>query len=234
MDLSIIVPAYNEEKRMVPFLNELIEFSKQLENFEIILVNDGSKDKTLDIMNDLKKSNENIKIMSYNQNKGKAGALREGVNFASGNKILFIDADGSIPPYEIREMVSKLDKYDVVVGNRASKESKVDQSFTRKITGTLFNLYVNFLFKLNIKDNLCGFKGFKKEIAKKLFNELISKGWIFDVELFYRIKKNDYSLYQQPIRWINKKDSKIKPFDPVKMAFQLLVLKKKILSEKMV
>jgi hypothetical protein len=85
---------------------------------------------------------------------------------------------------------------------------------------------------LRIKDNLCGFKGFKREIAKKLFNELISRGWIFDVELFYRIKQKKYSLYQQPIRWINKKDSKIGIFDPIKMAFQLMSLKKELYDQK--
>jgi dolichyl-phosphate beta-glucosyltransferase len=232
MDLSIIVPAYNEEKRMIPFLEDLIKFSKTLKSYEIILVNDGSKDKTLEIMEGLKKKNKNIKIVSYEQNKGKAGALKEGINSALGEKILFIDADGSIPPYEIKEMVNKLDNYDVVVGNRASKESKITQSLLRKTTGILFNTYVNILFGLGLQDNLCGFKGFRKNIAKYLFNNLISKGWIFDVELFYRIKEKSYSLYQQPIRWINKKDSKIKPFDPIKMAFQLIILRKKIVSKK--
>jgi hypothetical protein len=100
------------------------------------------------------------------------------------------------------------------------------------MTGLMFNKYVNFLFNLDINDNLCGFKGFKKEIAKELFNSLISKKWIFDVELFYRIKQKGYSLFQQPIRWINKKDSKIKPFDPIKMAFQLILLKKSLKSQK--
>lgn len=231
MKLSIIVPAYNEEKRIVPFIASLLEFSKGLRDYEIIFVNDGSRDNTLGVIRSFTKGNKNVKIISYVHNKGKAGALKEGVKLASGDKILFIDADGSIPPHEIKNMVAKLDDYDVVVGDRHSKKSKIDQSVLRLFTGNCFNAYVNLLFRLNVPDNLCGFKGFRKKIAKKLFGELISKRWIFDVELFYRIKRHGYSIYFLPVRWINKKGSKIGIFDPLKMALQLLDLRKKLKAE---
>ena len=226
MKVSIVVPCYNEENRIKPFLTSLIQFSKDnLKSYEIIVVNDGSKDKTLDV---LKEFSKDIKLISYEKNKGKGGAVREGVLSSIGEKVLFIDADGSIQPDEIPKMLEKLDSYDVVVGDRASKDSDVNAIALRNITGKLFNFYVNVLFGYKTWDNLCGFKGFKKEIAKDLFTDLIAYGWIFDVELFYKIHKKNYTLYKLPIKWVHKGDSKIKLLDPFKMFFQLIKLRMKL------
>ena len=226
MKVSIVVPCYNEENRIKPFLTSLIQFSKDnLKSYEIIVVNDGSKDKTLDV---LKEFSKNIGIISYDTNKGKGGAVREGVLSSIGEKVLFIDADGSIQPDEMPKMLEKLDSYDVVVGDRASKDSDVNAIALRNITGKLFNFYVNVLFGYKTWDNLCGFKGFKKEIAKDLFTDLIAYGWIFDVELFYKIHKKNYTLYKLPIKWVHKGDSKIKLLDPFKMFFQLIKLRMKL------
>ena len=226
MKVSIVVPCYNEENRIKPFLTSLIQFSKaNLKNYEIIFVNDGSKDKTLDV---LKEFSKDIKLISYEKNKGKGGAVREGILSSMGEKVLFIDADGSIQPDEIPKMLEKLDSYDVVVGDRASKDSDVNAIALRNITGKLFNFYVNVLFGYKTWDNLCGFKGFKKEIAKDLFTNLIAYGWIFDVELFYKIHKKNYTLYKLPIKWVHKGDSKIKLLDPFKMFFQLIKLRMKL------
>ena len=226
MKVSIVVPCYNEENRIKPFLTSLIQFSKDnLKSYEIIVVNDGSKDKTLDV---LKEFSKDIKLISYEKNKGKGGAVREGVLSSIGEKVLFIDADGSIQPDEMPKMLEKLDSYDVVVGDRASKDSDVNAIALRNITGKLFNFYVNVLFGYKTWDNLCGFKGFKKEIAKDLFTNLIAYGWIFDVELFYKIHKKNYTLYKLPIKWVHKGDSKIKLLDPFKMFFQLIKLRMKL------
>ena len=226
MKVSIVVPCYNEENRIKPFLTSLIQFSKaNLKNYEIIFINDGSKDKTLDV---LKEFSKDIKLISYEKNKGKGGAVREGILSSMGEKVLFIDADGSIQPDEIPKMLEKLDNYDVVVGDRASKDSDVNAIALRNITGKLFNFYVNVLFGYKTWDNLCGFKGFKKEIAKDLFTDLIDYGWIFDVELFYKIHKKNYTLYKLPIKWVHKGDSKIKLLDPFKMFFQLIKLRMKL------
>lgn len=229
MKVSIIVPAYNEEKRIIGFLNDLIIFSKNnLNDYEIILVNDGSTDGTLRILENQTKGEENISIISYKKNKGKGGAVREGILRAVGEKILFIDADGSIHPNQIHKLLEKLDDYDVVVGSRSLKESEVKMGLLRKNLGKIFNFYVNVLFFINIKDNLCGFKGFKKKVAKDLFENLQSMGWIFDVEIFLKIKKTGYSLDELPIKWEYKKGSKITILGPFKMYFQLLKLRLKL------
>ncbi len=232
LEFSIIVPAYNEENRIEPFLNDLHSFSKNFKNYEILLVNDGSTDNTLNIFEQFKNKGNNVKIISYSKNKGKGYAVKTGIFNSKGKKIIFIDSDGSIPPKEILKMIDLLDKYDAVVGSRAHKDSKIKTSTSRLITGVVFNAYANLLFKNNIKDHLCGFKGFKREIAFKLFNDLISRRWIFDVELFYKIRKNKMRLYELPIEWIHKDKSKIKLIDPLKMFFQLIVLRFKLLKIK--
>ena len=228
MKTSIVVPLYNEEKRAGKFLGELLEFSKKnLDDYEIILVNDGSNDNTLGLIKKYE-SPEKVKIISYEINRGKGGALKEGFKAANGEKILFIDADGSIPPQEITQMLEKLDEYDVVIGDRTSKESDVDTTIIRKFTQISFNFIVNLLYNLRISDTLCGFKGFKKNIGKKLFGELISDRWIFDVEILYRAKKNNYKIFMLPIKWEHRSGSKITALGIIKMAFQLLELRLKI------
>lgn len=225
MGISIIIPAYNEEKRLPSFLENMKKFLKTINDYEILLVNDGSTDRTPDIIQKFKGKNNNIKVISYEKNRGKGGAIKVGVEYAQKEKILFIDADGSIQPNQIPVMIEKLNYYDVVCGNRAAKASQIQQPLLRQYTGKTFNTYVNLLFNNNIQDHLCGFKGFKKKIAQQLFKNLQNERWIFDVELFYRIKKQNSSLYLLPIVWEHKEGSKITPLAPIKMALELIKLR---------
>lgn len=231
MQTSIVIPAYNEEKRITPFLLALLDFSRRRKEVEVIIVNDGSTDKTLEVVHKIANGNNEVKIVSYECNRGKGWAVKQGIETAQGEKIVFIDADGSIPPSEIPKMLEKLDQYDIVVGDRTSPYSNVTQSTIRRIIGIMFNSYVRTLFQEDIPDHLCGFKGFKKHIAKDLFMDLKTDGWIFDVELFHIIKKKNYSLFQLPISWEYKKESKLNLLDPIKMALQLLFLRWKLLWE---
>ncbi|MEK6967629.1 MAG: dolichyl-phosphate beta-glucosyltransferase [Nanoarchaeota archaeon] len=231
MDLSIVIPVYNEESRIKPFLRDLEDTIRRMPDYEIIFVNDGSKDSTMSILNDFSKKQREVKIISYKKNRGKGYAVRKGVLSSNGKKIIFIDADGSTKPQEIFQMLTLLDSYDVVVGDRTQYESSVDQPVLRQITGKLFNFYANLIFGINVKDNLCGFKGFQREVAKILFRNMISERWIFDVEIFYKIRKNNYSLRQMSIKWNHKEGTKIKPFDPFKMFLQLFFLRIKLMKK---
>ena len=224
-DCTILVPMYNEEKRLPHFLPSLVAFVKKHRSYTLTLINDGSKDDSLSIAKKLTQQLKGIYIISYTPNRGKGGAIREGILHTQTPYVLFIDADGSIQPEEIPRMRESLNKYDVVVGDRYHPNSKLKRDPTRKIIGDLFNLLVWILFQYNIKDNLCGFKGFKRQAAHTLFRELKTTGWLFDVELFYRIRKKKYSLYKTPISWEHQEGSKIKPLDPLKMFFQLLLLR---------
>ncbi len=225
--LSIIVPAYNEEKRIRPFLADLNKYCiKNLDNYEIIVVNDGSKDRTLDILKKI--DYKNFRCISYTPNEGKAHAVMTGVFAAKGSHLLFIDADGATSPQEISKMVPHFDNYDAVVGSRNLKASEAHKDFTRRILSFGFNNYVSFLFGLDFSDYLCGFKGFKTSIARKLFDNLKSKRWIFDVELFCRIKKYGVSVKEIPIQWTHCNDSKMKKMDVVRIFWQLFVLRLRI------
>ncbi|MFH0875144.1 MAG: dolichyl-phosphate beta-glucosyltransferase [archaeon] len=224
---SIIVPMYNEEKRFNSFIPKLSNFlSKNLKDYELIFVNDGSKDRTLEILKRLECKNK--VIVTYQVNHGKGYAVKKGILSAKGDYILFIDADGSIPTQEIPRMFEKLKNYDVVIGDREQARSVVKRSFTRKITSFLFNNYSRLLFDTNVIDHLCGFKGFRRKVALSLFKNLKSNRWIFDVEILCKIKKEGYSLYRLPINWIHKGDSKMKFLDPLKIFFDLINLRMKI------
>lgn len=228
MQASIIVPLYNEEFRMRSFLDILLNYDNP--DWEFIFVDDGSTDQTLKILKEYHLSNR--KIISYRKNKGKGYAVRSGVLASKGKYIIFIDADGSIHPSQIRNMLKYLEKYDVVVGNRKSKESDVKASRLRKLIGIAFNKYANFLFNINIDDTLCGFKGFKRKLGINLFKNLIDKRWIFDVELFYRIRKNRYSLYLMPIKWEHKDKSKMTIKEIMRIAVTMLILRFRLMKKR--
>ena len=228
-DLSIIIPAYNEEKRIRPFLSDMIDFSSKLKRYEVIIVNDGSTDSTEKIVGSMIRGKENFRIVSHDKNHGKGAAIKTGVFEARGKFVIFIDADGSIKPSEIPEMAKNLDQYDVVIGSRTRRESEVIQPRMRKYIGGAFNLYSNMLFNTGVDDTLCGFKGFRRDVARNLFSNLLSERWIFDVEILYKIRKRKYTLYRQPVIWEHKEDTKIKSSDPLKMIFQLLWLRLRLM-----
>lgn len=227
---TIIVPVYNEEKRASFFLQELIDFCQSTPDyFSVIFVNDGSTDNTLNILQPFADQNNFVRIISYTPNKGKGFAVKKAVLESTTDYILFIDADGSISPTVIPEMLQKLETYDVVVGSRALETSEAIQHPTRKFIGVIFNKLVNLIFWTGIQDNLCGVKGFTNKSALLLFSNLKTNRWVFDVEIFFRIKKEKLSLYQMPIFWEHKTGSKIKMYDPIIMFFNLITLRLKLL-----
>lgn len=225
LDLTVIVPAYNEERRIKPFVNELFKACKSWKDFEIIFVDDGSIDNTLNILKEICKSRKYFRIISYKRNQGKGAAVQKGVMAARGENIIFIDADGSINPSLIPSMQRKLQKYDVVVGARSHKQSVVKKPIFRRFVSRTFNIYANILFGINIDDGLCGFKGFKANVARSIFKDLISKRWIFDIELFFKIRKMGFSLFEMPIHWVHRGQSKWKITDPLKIIIKLIKLR---------
>lgn len=237
LELSIVVPAYNEQLRITSFLKNLLNFSKKnLDSYEIIIVDDGSNDNTYQIVKDLIKDYENAKIITYSENKGKGYAVFQGILNAIGEFVLFIDADGSTPPEEIKNMIKIYRKYDydVIIGTRIDETSSIEnpQPISRKVLSLIFNLYSNILFRLRINDLLCGFKGFKKEIAMRIFQDLKSFRWEFDVEILYKVRKLEYSLYQIPIKWKHEEGSKIKKTDPFFIFLNLFKLRLKFFKKK--
>jgi len=230
IELSIIVPAYNEATRIPKFLGNLLEFArKNLESYEIIIVNDGSKDRTKEIVLNLIQGDKRAKLISYADNMGKGHAVLQGVLKAKGKFILFIDADGSIKPQEILNLHGFYQKYnyDIVVGSRISALSKITdpQPLSRRLLSKIFNLYSNILFQIKINDLLCGFKGFTHDVALQIFKNLKAYRWEFDVELLYKARKNGIKVYQLPIEWKHEEGSKMKIYDPIFIFLNLLKLR---------
>ena len=221
MKTSIVIPAYNEEKRIIPLLDALKKYSK---TYEIIVVNDGSKDKTSEAV----KKYKNINLIDRKKNKGKGYTVKEGMLKARGDNIIFMDADMSIKTDQIPKLTEALEKYDVALGSRNLKDSKAKRDLKRKILSIIFNFLVSTMFNLKYSDYLCGFKGFRKEIVKELFEKVSEKGWVFDVELMYYIKIRKYSVKEVPIEWEEKEGSKITNRTVIKMLKNLFTLKKKL------
>lgn len=213
--LSIIIPAYNEEKRLLPALDKISAYlSRQNYPYEIIVVDDGSKDNTLLLTNNFARDHKHITVLTNGQNKGKGYSVRQGMLSANGEYIFFTDADLSTPIEELERCLPYLnDSYDVVIGSRSLPDSDIiiHQPWYREKMGKMFNFMVNILLLKGIIDTQCGFKGFKKEAVKKVFNKCSIDGFSFDVEALYLANKYNFKIKEVPIQWENSTLSKVSP-----------------------
>ena len=146
---------------------------------------------------------------------------------STGKKIVFIDGDGAFPPTEILKVAEQIGTYDIVLGMKRHKQSQwiTPESKLRKLLGKYFNLFVNILFHIQVKDCLCGLKGFKNSVAKDMFSHLMRNDWIFDVEVLYKARKKGYTIGEVPVKLYYVEDSKFRILDPIKMIFKLLRLR---------
>ncbi|MFQ6096723.1 MAG: dolichyl-phosphate beta-glucosyltransferase [Armatimonadota bacterium] len=223
-ELSIIIPAYNEEERLGPTLDSVIGFADAHGlDCEIIVVDDGSTDATADVAHRRAEDDPRVRLVRNAENRGKGYSVRHGVQEARGRFILFSDADNSTPPEEMPKLLSRLGEegYDVAIGSRALKESvlEVRQPFYREYMGRTFNLIVRGLARLPFRDTQCGFKAFKAECARRLFARQTVERFSFDVEILYlAVHKFGYRVAEVPVRWINSPRSRVHPiFDSLRM-----------------
>ncbi len=226
MSLTIVVPAYNESKRILPFLAELRNFINANRDLEIkvTIVNDGSTDNSLEIVNDFIRDDIHFAVLSYEKNRGKGAAVQYGVKDADSDFIIFMDADGATRPTEIPKMLQNLKNADIAIGNRWLAESKVEKrTFLRQLSSWVYRNYMR-LFSLGGIDTMCGFKGFRKDVAKKLFANLFDERWLFDTEICYKAKRMKYKIVNFPINWESKQGSKLKSSTIIKSFFAIPIL----------
>lgn len=231
--VSLIIPAYNEEERIVPFLASIVAYSKENPDSlsEVIVVDDGSKDTTAQVAKEAGKELPNLQVISLNPNQGKGGAIRAGVLAAKGDVIIFMDADGATGIDELPKMTAALQGSDIAVGNRWMAGAKTERhSLLRQLSGFLYRNYMK-LFGLGNVDTMCGFKGYRKEVAKDLYQDLQEKRWLFDTEIAYRAVRRGYNVQNFPIAWESKDGSKLDTFTLIKSALQIFPLIMKIRSE---
>ncbi len=231
MEISIVIPAYNEEKRIGKTLERVYEyFKKKKTEFEIIVVDDGSNDRTVEIVEKFSSDKKEIRILKHEKNMGKGKAVKTGILDAKGNLILFTDADLSTPIEEFEKLKKAIENgYDIAIGSRGLKDSKIviPQPFYRRIIGRIFPLLVKLIVIKDFKDTQCGFKLFKKDIAKKIFSQLKTEGFAFDVEVLARGKKENFKIAEVGVLWYNSPESKVSILkSPFKMFLELNRIKK--------
>lgn len=229
MELSVIIPAYNEEKRIETTLQKIVFYLKQnknIKNYEIIVVDDGSKDHTREIVEKYLLSENFIKLNSFRENRGKGFSVREGALLAQYSLILFSDADLSTPIEELDKFLPLIANYDIIIGSRALKESDVKkhQPFYREIMGKTFNFLMRKITGLPFKDTQCGFKLFKN--CRVIFQNQVLERFSFDVELLYLALKDNKKVAEIPVSWINDERSKVSPItDSLQMFKDILKIK---------
>lgn len=215
--LSLIIPAYNEEKKIEKDIQEAFRFFKnQNITGEVIVSTDGVTDNTNKIVKNLKRNFSDLSLLEKKEKIGKGAAIKRGVLKAQGKYIMFVDAGYCIPFKYIKSGIKKLEEgYDLALGNRGDKCTiiKIKQPTYRKIGSAIFGLLIKYILGVPhyIKDTQCGFKIYKNNVAKKLFNKLQTNGMMFDLEHLLRAKKYGYKIAVFPVEWSNDPDTKFNP-----------------------
>ncbi len=229
--ISVIVPAYNEEKRIGKTLDSLCAFLSSAykeDEYEIVVVDDGSTDNTRRLVSS--RSDQNLRLVGYSQNRGKGGAVKFGVSQAAGEILLFTDADLPYAPENIKKAAEQMETegYDVILNSREEKESKRKYPLYRRLMSQGFAFVVNLILKLHVPDTQCGFKAFRKAAADRIFPQCTLSGWGFDVELIFLAKKKGFSIGRLPVVLFHDNEgSKVRAFhDALQMFSEVLSVRK--------
>jgi dolichyl-phosphate beta-glucosyltransferase len=212
MDLSVVVPCFNEERRL-PGAFGVVE--RYLEggprSFELILADDGSTDGTRRIIEDAKRLRPYVRSLRLVRNRGKGRAIAEGIKCSRGELVLLSDVDFSAPIDELPKLEEAIaDGADVAIGSRAKRGAReVDQPLHRRLMGKSFNLLVQSLLLPGIWDTQCGFKLLRGDIARELAGSLRIEGFAYDVELLYLAKHSGYCVSEIPVRWTNSEITRV-------------------------
>ncbi len=239
MKLSIIIPAYNEEKRLQKTLEEINSYLSGQNypstgagqaDYEILVVNDGSKDRTAEVCSNLIPKIKNLKLIDNKVNQGKGAVVRQGILAAKGEYRLFTDADNSTSIDQIEKMWPEFEKgSDVVIGSRDIKGAVLDppQPWIRNvILGEGFKLFRKLVAGLwRIQDTQCGFKCFRKQAAEEVFPVCRIDRFAFDPEILIIAEKFGYKIKEIPVFWKNDPDSKVNFKSILKMALDLFKIR---------
>lgn len=207
--LSVVVPSHNEQERIGPTLQGLIEFLRKnspklgaWSSYEIILVDDSSDSTALVAKKIASSKHAKLRLVRFASRKGKGFAVRAGIEKARGDVLLY-DADGSAPPKEIFKLKKTLDEgADVAIGSRFARGAKASgQPLKRKIAGRGFNFLARTLLGISFLDTQCGFKAMRKSVAKKLASLTTSNGYSWDLEMILRAVENGFSVREVGIEW---------------------------------
>jgi len=227
--LSIIIPAYNEEKRLPNTLEQVFHFlEKQSFKSEVIVVENGSTDKTFEVAQKFAERHKNLRVI-HTEERGKGGAVQRGVREAGGEYVFICDADLSMPVEEISKFLPPaLNDFDIAIGSREAPGAvRYNEPYYRHLTGRVFNMLIRLMVLPNLQDTQCGFKCLRAEVARDIFPFQTLTGWAFDVELLYIALHHGYRILEIPIDWYFNADSKVRVLrDSWRMFIDLLVIRR--------
>jgi len=208
--LSIIIPAHNEERRLPGTLVQVIRFIKEQPfSAEIIVVENGSSDKTLEIANQFAQQHKNVRVIQSEQ--GKGAAVRKGMLEAAGEYRFMCDADLSMPVDEISKFISPVgENFDIAIASReANGAVRYNEPSYRHLGGRGINFLIQMLILPGLNDTQCGFKFFRADAAKRIFQLQTLPGWSFDIEILFIARKLGYHVQEIPIHWYHHPDTKV-------------------------
>lgn len=231
--VSIVIPAYNEEKRIGESLQKIVQYAKTKPfSLEIIVSDDGSLDQTVAVAKkELTECGIEHQVIRAPINRGKGAAVRNAMLQAKGDYRLFSDADLSTPIGELDRFLPLLieKKADVVIGSRAvpGAQIKERQPWFREFMGRVFNKIASLFAFHGIRDSQCGFKCFNKDASEKIFTAQKLDGFSFDVEIVFLAQKFGFQIVELPVVWVNSAATKVKVLsDPIKMFWDVLRIRR--------
>ncbi|MEE8167994.1 MAG: dolichyl-phosphate beta-glucosyltransferase [Candidatus Hydrothermarchaeales archaeon] len=225
-ELSVVIPAYNEEERIESVLRNYADFYR---SYEIIVVCNGCSDTTPEIVAKRSKKDPRIKSLNFDEKLGKGGAVIEGFKAAKGELIGFLDADESVVPEDYLKIIDAVKSlgFDGAIGSRGVEGAEIisDRSFARQAASKIFNMLVRRITGLEFSDTQCGAKVFKRKPLGKVRDAIFSVGYEFDVELLLRLKRRGYKIVEVPVKWTHSGNSKFSLIYAPAMFFGLLLLR---------
>ncbi len=210
--LSIIVPSFNEEVRLPASLHLIAAYvSSANRSTEVLVVDDGSKDRTAEAAASFADRIPNLRVLRNGENRGKGYSVRHGMQEARGEYVLFTDADLSAPIEEADKLLSALRQYDIAIGSRALDRDLIDvhESLFREFAGIIFNRIVRIVLWLPFVDTQCGFKAFRREPCRIIFEQQRIERFGFDPELLYLARHHGLKATEIPVRWSHSPATKI-------------------------
>jgi glycosyltransferase involved in cell wall biosynthesis len=228
-ELSIIIPSFNEELRLPVTLADISAYIRASQReTEVIIVDDGSTDRTADIANSFRGEIQRLRVLKNGQNRGKGYSVRHGMREAYGRIVLFTDADLSAPIYEADKLIAALADHDVAIGSRALNRSliSVHQSAFREYAGMIFNFIVRTILRLPFVDTQCGFKAFRSEPCRIIFEQQRIERFGFDPELLYLARHHGLRSAEIPVRWAHSPATKVSMFrDSLQMFADVFIIR---------
>jgi dolichyl-phosphate beta-glucosyltransferase len=227
MDLSIIIPAFNESRRLGPTLQKVVDYmGRRGLGYEILVVDDGSTDSTDEVA--LAFASQGVRLLRQEVNRGKGAVVRIGVLASQGTEVLLLDADLSTPIEDLERLQPLLADADLVLGSRAVEGSDIlqHQPFYREMMGRTFNFIIQVLGVRGLRDTQCGFKLLDGDVARSLFAEIRIESFAYDVEMVWLAQRRGYRVVEVGVRWADSPASKVNPLtDSVRMFWDVLALR---------